>query len=133
MIIILRLFLWSLQYSYPFNTDITTHILDRLEHLHHTIHNNNTKHCEYHDINNNSLRVDNYPNIYNDNDNCLTFEKYIQERLPSKEKARHKGCSRLYNSYHRKRPHKDRNKRDSETRLKLDNHVKITPKTKTTS
>ena len=38
-----------------FNTDITTHILDRLEHMHHTIHSSNNKHCEYPDIRSNIL------------------------------------------------------------------------------
>ena len=34
----------------PFNTEITTRILDRLEYMYHTIHNSNNKHCEYSDI-----------------------------------------------------------------------------------
>ena len=61
-------------------------------------------------------------------ENYLTFEKYIQERLPSKKKARHKGCSNIYDPYHRKRPPKARNKRVSGTRLKLGNSVQMRPK-----
>ena len=35
-------------------------------------------------------------------ENYLTFEKYIQERLPSKKRARHKGCSKIYDPYHKR-------------------------------
>ena len=61
-------------------------------------------------------------------ENYLTIEKYIQERLPSKNRARHKGCSKIYDPYHRKRSPKARNKRASGTRLKLGNSVKMRPK-----
>ena len=58
-------------------------------------------------------------------ENYLTFEKYIQERLPSKNRARHTGCSEIYDPYDRKRSPKARNKRASGTKLKLGNSVKM--------
>ena len=63
-------------------------------------------------------------------ENYLTFEIDLQERLPSKKKARHKGYSKIYDRYHRKRPPKARNKRAPGTRLKLSNYVKMRPKDK---